>query len=67
MLFVGTGAQGDGANRPFFAVKPGASGDITLKAGETENAFIAWNQTRASIDGNALYVRTWTKLYKIAD
>ena len=30
LLYVGTGSQGD-ANRPFLAVKPGASGDITLK------------------------------------
>ena len=48
MLFVGTGAQGDGANRPFFAVKPGASGDITLAETETSNAFIAWHHARAS-------------------
>ena len=48
MLFVGTGAQGDGANRPFFAVKPGASGDITLAETETSNAFIAWHHGRAS-------------------
>ena len=32
LLYVGTGSQGD-ANRPFMAVKPGASGDITLAAG----------------------------------
>lgn len=48
MLFVGTGSQQDGANRPFFAVRPGASGDITLKDGETSNAFIAWHHSRAS-------------------
>lgn len=48
MLFVGTGAQGDGANRPFFAIKPGASGDITLKENETSNAHIAWHHSRAS-------------------
>jgi outer membrane protein assembly factor BamB len=48
MLFVGTGSQQDGANRPFFAVKPGASGDITLKPEESSNAFIAWHHSRAS-------------------
>ena len=32
MLYIGTGSQGE-ANRPLFAVKPGASGDISLKAG----------------------------------
>ena len=35
MLYVGTGSQGD-ANRPFMAVKPGASGDITLKPGDDQ-------------------------------
>lgn len=48
MLYVGTGSQQDGANRPFFAVRPGASGDITLKENETSNAFIAWHHGRAS-------------------
>lgn len=48
LLFVGTGAQGDGANRPFFAVRPGASGDITLAEHETSNAFIAWHHGRAT-------------------
>jgi outer membrane protein assembly factor BamB len=47
MLYVGTGSQGD-ANRPFIAVKPGGSGDITLKDGETSNAHIAWRHPRAS-------------------
>jgi outer membrane protein assembly factor BamB len=47
LLYVGTGSQGD-ANRPFIAVKPGGSGDITLKEGEASNAFIAWRHPRAS-------------------
>jgi outer membrane protein assembly factor BamB len=47
LLYVGTGSQGD-ANRPFLAIKPGASGDITLKPAESSNAFIAWSQPRAS-------------------
>ncbi len=46
-LYVGTGSQGD-ANRPFMAVKPGASGDITLKAEETSNDFIVWRQGRVA-------------------
>jgi outer membrane protein assembly factor BamB len=46
LLYVGTGSQGE-ANRPLFAVKPGASGDISLKDGETSNAFVAWYQPRA--------------------
>ena len=47
LLYVGTGAQGD-ANRPFLAIKPGASGDISLKAGARSNDFIAWSNPRAS-------------------
>ena len=47
LLFVGTGSQGD-ANRPFMAIKPGASGDITLAEGATSNAFVLWKQSRVS-------------------
>ena len=47
LLYVGAGSQGDG-NRPLFAVKPGAAGNITLKPGEVSNAFIAWMQPRVS-------------------
>jgi outer membrane protein assembly factor BamB len=47
LLYVGTGSQGE-ANRPVFAVRPGASGDISLKPGETSNAFVAWTHPRAS-------------------
>ena len=32
-----------GANpRPVYAVRPGASGDISLRAGETNNDYIVW-------------------------
>ena len=47
LLYVGTGSQGD-ANRPFLAIKPGASGDVSLKAGARSNEFIAWSHPRAS-------------------
>jgi len=47
LLFLATGSQGE-SNRPLFAIKPGASGDISLKDGETSNAFVAWYQPRAS-------------------
>jgi outer membrane protein assembly factor BamB len=47
LLHVGTGSQGD-ANRPFYAIKPGAGGEISLAPGETSNAFIAWSHPRAS-------------------
>ncbi|CAN5873098.1 PQQ-binding-like beta-propeller repeat protein [soil metagenome] len=46
MLYVGTGSQGD-ANRPFMAVRPGASGDITLKDA-TSNEFVVWMQPRVA-------------------
>ena len=47
LLYVGTGSQGD-ANRPFMAVKPGATGDITLAPGTTSNDFIVWMQPRVA-------------------
>ena len=48
VVFVGTGAQTGDANRPFHAVKPGASGDITLAAEATANDFILWSHPRAA-------------------
>lgn len=61
LLFVGTGGghggeggrgrQRDGVasggSRPLFAVKAGASGDITLKAGTPSNDGIAWSRPKA--------------------
>jgi outer membrane protein assembly factor BamB len=47
LLFIGTGSQGE-SNRPLFAIKPGASGDISLAQGATANDFIVWFQPRAS-------------------
>jgi outer membrane protein assembly factor BamB len=41
-LYVASGYPGD-ALRPLYAIRPGATGDITLKAGETANEFIAWS------------------------
>jgi outer membrane protein assembly factor BamB len=41
LLFVTSGYVGD-ETRPVFAIRPGASGDISLKSGETSNAHIAW-------------------------
>ncbi len=42
LLFVTSGYVGDKL-RPLYAIRPGASGDITLKPGETNNEFIAWS------------------------
>src|SRR5207237_8848984 len=44
MLYVGAGSP-FGAS-PLWAIKAGASGDISLKPGETSNAGIAWSSTR---------------------
>ena len=46
LLYVCSGYVGDKV-RPVFAIKAGASGDITLKPGETNNEFIAWYQPTA--------------------
>lgn len=47
LLYLGTGSQGE-SNRPLYAVKPGAAGDISLKGGDTANEFVAWFQPRAA-------------------
>ncbi|HZS09658.1 MAG TPA: PQQ-binding-like beta-propeller repeat protein [Blastocatellia bacterium] len=41
LLFVASGYVGD-QRRPVYAVRPGASGNISLKEGETSNQYIAW-------------------------
>ena len=35
-----------GRGRPLFAVRPGASGNISLKEGETSNQYVVWSQAR---------------------
>ena len=47
LLYVCSGYVGDKV-RPVFAIKPGASGDISLKTGETTNEFIAWSDRTAA-------------------
>ena len=46
LLYITSGYVGD-AHRPVFAIKPGASGDISLKDNATSNQFIAWYQPKA--------------------
>jgi outer membrane protein assembly factor BamB len=46
LLFVSSGYVGDKL-RPVYAIRPGASGDITLKPSETNNEFIAWSYPAA--------------------
>ena len=62
LLYVASGYVGDKV-RPIFAFKPGASGDISLKPGETNNQFIAWHAPAAGpynpsplVYGDYLYV-----------
>ena len=43
LLYVTSGYVGDQV-RPVYAVRPGASGDISLKGDETSNEFVAWYQ-----------------------
>ena len=38
-------ASGRAPERPVFAVKPGARGDLTLSNGESTNAHVAWSKT----------------------
>ena len=47
LLFVCSGYVGDKI-RPVFAIRQGASGDISVKEGETNNQFIAWYEKTAA-------------------
>jgi outer membrane protein assembly factor BamB len=40
-VYVSSGYPGSPL-RPVYAIRPGAAGDISLKPGETSNAFVAW-------------------------
>ena len=42
LLYVSSGYVGD-PRRPVYAIRPGGSGDISLKPDETSNASIAWS------------------------
>jgi outer membrane protein assembly factor BamB len=65
LLFVGSGSQGEN-NRPLYAVKPGASGDISLTQGQTSNDFVSWFQPRfAAYTGSPLVYRG--RVYSIND
>jgi outer membrane protein assembly factor BamB len=46
LLYMTSGYVADN-KRPVFAIKAGASGDVSLKDGETSNEFIAWSQPKA--------------------
>ena len=46
MLYLSSGFVGD-RNRPIVAVRPGASGDISLEADQTSSQYVAWSQRQA--------------------
>jgi outer membrane protein assembly factor BamB len=39
-------ASGRSPERPIFAIRPGGTGDISLRDGETSNKYVAWSKTR---------------------
>ncbi len=43
LLYVCSGYVGDRKNRPVYAIRRGASGDITLEAEQDSNEYIAWH------------------------
>jgi outer membrane protein assembly factor BamB len=47
LLYISSGYVAD-ALRPVYAIRPGASGDISLKPGETSNAHIVWSSPTAA-------------------
>jgi len=47
ILYVSSGYYSD-PRRPVFAIRPGASGDVSLKDGETANASVVWSLPTAS-------------------
>ena len=47
LLYLSSGYLGDQA-RPVFAIRPGASGDISLRDTERSNEFIAWSHPQAA-------------------
>ncbi len=62
MLYVSSGYVSD-ALRPLYAIRPGATGDISLKDDETSNKFVAWSDRKGGpynpsplLHGEHLYV-----------
>lgn len=47
LLYLTSGYVGDKV-RPIFAVRPGATGDISLAEGQTSNDFIVWSQPQGA-------------------
>ncbi len=62
LLYVGSGFVAD-RQKPLYAIRPGAAGDISLKEGESGNRHVAWRQENAApyvpsflVAGRHLYV-----------
>jgi outer membrane protein assembly factor BamB len=65
LLFVGSGSQGENS-RPLYAIKPGATGDISLPKDQFSGPFVAWFEPRGTpYTGSPLYYRD--RLYSIND
>jgi outer membrane protein assembly factor BamB len=47
LLYVTSGYVADPFMKPLYAVRPGAEGDISLKAGEDSNKWVAWCHRQA--------------------
>jgi len=43
LLYICSGYVGDRKNRPIYAIRPGASGDITLQDNQDTSEYIAWH------------------------
>lgn len=46
LLYISSGYVLD-SKKPIYAIRPGATGDISLSEGKTSNEFIAWSQPKA--------------------
>jgi hypothetical protein len=47
MVYISSGFSGSRL-RPLYAIRAGASGDISLREGESSNRFIAWSRPKAA-------------------
>jgi hypothetical protein len=62
MVYVGSGFVAD-RQKPLYAIRPGAAGDISLQESQATNRYVAWRQQRAApyvpsflVAGKYLYV-----------
>lgn len=65
LLYISSGYVGD-QTRPVYAIRPGASGDISLADGETSNEFIAWSRSKIA-PYNPTTLVTNDRLYVLYD